>query len=383
MVDSMKIIVIGNSRLETTCQINASFKEGDNVRCENRIECGGGVAGNIAYLLGKWGIETYIASMLGADDFATKIKKEFASVGVRTDYIETSYDKSTGQALILSNTANKTITSFDIASNAYLKKYSFTVAPDIIVTDGNDHNAIVSAYDKFPQAQSYMVIKRITTETDELARYSKFLILNQSSAEALTKMTINFNDSGTLVNVYNKLKQKYNNAEIVIMLGERGSVYSINSNVKIMPPAKMEYVDGYGAGEVYAGALIYGMANNFGLEKSIAYATIAASISTTKPSARNSIPSLNEVSSYYDAKFGAQNNPNKTNVEVQNNNPAPNMSTVESLDTTPNMSTTEVPNNAPNMNTMESQNPAPNMSVVEPPIPNNPINNNVNNNGVN
>lgn len=316
----MKIIVIGSSILETTCQIKGSFKEGDNVILDNRIETGGGVAGNIAYVLGKWGAETYIASMLGADDFANKIKKEFESVGVRIDYIETSYDKTTGQSLVLVNSANKEVTKFDILSNSFLKKYSFAVEPDIIVTDGNDYNATIATFDRYSKAQSYFVVKKVDQYTDNLCRYAKYLIFNKNTAEIVSNSKIDFGNSSTIVNTYNRLKQKYSEAEIIITLGEKGSVYSMNSNVKIMPPIKMDVVDPNGACEIYSGALIYGMANNFGLERSVAYATIAASISVSRLSARNSVPSLNEVSSYYDGKFGAQNNPNKTVINDNNAN---------------------------------------------------------------
>ncbi len=365
----MKIIVIGSSVLETTCQINTNFKEGDNVILDNRIETGGGTAGNIAYVLGKWGAETYIASMLGADDFANKIKKEFESVGVRTDYIETSYDKTTGQSLVLVNSTTKEITTFDILSNSFLKKYSFAVEPDIIVTDGNDYNATIATFDRYSKAQSYYVVKRINKYTDDLCRYAKFLIFNKNTAELVSNSKIDFGNSATIVNTYNRLKQKYSEAEIIITLGEKGSVYSLNSNIKIMPPVKTEYVDANGAFETYVGALIYGMANNFGLERSIAYATIASSMSVSRLSARNSVPSLNEVSNYYDGKFGAQYNPNKTKVEEPKNTSESknevkndNNNVMTNIETGSNINTTEVIDNtpvAPNMNTSEETEKTP------------------------
>lgn len=309
----MKILCIGSSLLEITCGVNEIIRENETIRLEDKIECGGGHAGNIAYLLGKWGVETYIASMMGADDIANKIKKEYETIGVKTDYIETSYDKPTSQSLVLANTTNKNKTVLEIPSNTFLKKYSFGVEPNIIVSDGNDFNATVSACDKFPNAQSYLVVSRSNNEILELCKYVKFIIFNKSSAEKFSGMTIDYNDGSTLVNIYNKLKQKFSKADIIITLGERGSVYSINSQVKIMPTIRTNIVDTNGAGDVYAGTFIYAMGRNFGLEKSVAYATIAASLSTTKMTSRMSIPTLTEVSNYYDGKFGVQNNPNITN----------------------------------------------------------------------
>ena len=73
MVDEMKVLCIGESLLEITCPVNITIAEGQNLRLEEKIECGAGHAGNVAYMLGKWGVEAYIASMLGADDAANKI----------------------------------------------------------------------------------------------------------------------------------------------------------------------------------------------------------------------------------------------------------------------------------------------------------------------
>ena len=316
-VDEMKVLCIGSSLLEITCSINEVIKENQTIRITEKNECGGGHAGNIAYLLGKWGVETYIASILGADDAANKIKKEFENIGVKTEYIETSYDKGTGQSIVILNTTSKNRTTFEISSNAYLKKYAFGMAPDIIVVDGNDFNASVAAFDKYPNIPSYLVVNMVNNEVIELCKYVSFIICNKSTAEALTNLTIDYNNSGTLVNVYNKLKQKFNKADIIVTLGERGSMYAINGQVKVMPVVKTNIVDTNGAGDIYAGAFIYGMGRNFGLEKSIAYATIAASLSTTKITSRMSIPGISEVSNYYDNKFGAQNNPNNNvnNVE--------------------------------------------------------------------
>ncbi len=306
----MKILCIGNSLIEKTCPLNERIQEDSIFKLEEKTECGGGHAGNIAYLLGKWGIETYIASMLGSDDAANKIKKEFEMIGVKTDYLETSYDKPTSESLVILNTTTKNNTKFEMINNTYLKKYAFVIEPDVIVTDGNDFNAIMAAFDKYPKVKKFVVVHDMNKEIAEICKFADYIIFNKKMAEEIAKLNIDYNNSSTLVNVYNVLKQKFSKAEIIVTLSERGSMYSINSQVKIMPTVKTNIIDTNGAGDSYAGAFIYGILRDFGHEKAIAYATIAASLSTTKLTSRLSIPSLTEVSNYYDSKFGAQNNPN-------------------------------------------------------------------------
>ena len=322
----MKALCIGSSSIEITCPIDNNINEEATLDVVEKHECGGGVAGNIAYLLGKWGCETYIASMLGADDFAQKIKKEYETIGVKIDYVETTYDKGTSQSIILLNKINKNNTKINIANNMFLKKYTFNIEPDMIITDGIDYNATVAAFDKYPNKFSLLALSKIANEALELAKYVKYIIINKKSAELITNNQINYDESSTIVNIYNILKQKFNKAEIIVTLGERGCVYSINGQVKIMPPVRVEVVDTNGAGSTFVGAFAYAMGRDFGLEKSIAYANIAASLSTTKMTGRLSIPSLVEVSNYYDTKFGSQNNPNvqisqdSANISIENTN---------------------------------------------------------------
>jgi sugar/nucleoside kinase (ribokinase family) len=294
------------SAIEITCPIANYIAEGSKIDISDYQENSGGHAGNIAYLLGKWGSEVYIASMMGADDYASKIKKDFENANIKTDYIETSYDKKTALSIILLNEQNRFNTAITIANNLKLKKYSFLIEPDVIVSDGNDFQATVSALEKFPKAKSVLMVTKPTNETSELCRYAQNIIFNERSAMMIANIQIDYNNSATLVAVYNKLKQKYDNANIIITLGEKGCVYALNNQVKIIPPINNDIVDTYGAGDIFVGAFCHGLSRNFDIEKNVTFSTIAASFSVTKMTSRASIPSLTEVTSYYEAKMNAQ-----------------------------------------------------------------------------
>lgn len=311
----MRVLCIGKSVIETTCVINERIEEGKTIRIDNKTECGGGLAGNVAYLLGKWGVETYIASMLGPDDGASKIKKEYETIGIKTDYLETSYDKKTGQSIVIVNETTKNKTVLDLESNSFLKKYSFGIEPDIVISDGNDFNATVAAFDKYEKIPTYLIVSRFDKEMLELCKYANILFFSQSAAESATNIKFDFNNTATLVSIYNSIKQKYNKSEVIITIGERGCIYSIGGQVKILPPVRVGIVDTNGAKEAFVGGYAYGVLKKFDLEKCLIYGTIAASIATTKLTSRNSLPSLSDVSNYYDSKFGGQNStsvPNDT-----------------------------------------------------------------------
>ena len=88
----MKILCIGHSSWDMTVPVDDYPIENTKYRFSEKYSAGGGPASNAAYLLGKWGIETVIATTIGSDDFGTKIKKEFQDIKVNTEYIETNYE---------------------------------------------------------------------------------------------------------------------------------------------------------------------------------------------------------------------------------------------------------------------------------------------------
>ena len=71
-----------------------------------------------------------------------------------------------------------------------------------------------------------------------------------------------------------------------------------------MPPYKVEPKDTTGAGDIFHGAFVYGLCQNYNLEKTIKIASIAAALSVTKIGSKQSMPELEDVMKVYnrDAK---------------------------------------------------------------------------------
>lgn len=314
----MKVLCIGHSSWDITVPVDNYPVENTKYRFNERYKAGGGPASNCAYLLGKWGVDTVIASMVGSDDAGSKIKKEFQDINVNTNYIETSYDKDTSLSFILINKQNGSRTVFNVADeHPALKKLSYDFTPDIIFTDGHDYGASQSAISKYQNAISIIDAGRVTPELLELCKYIKYIVCSKGFAETVTGLKFDFTNPNSLVNVYNTLQNKYPNSNIVITLEDKGCLYQVGREIKIMPGLKVTAVDTTGAGDIFHGVFTYGLANNFDMEKTITLANIAAGLSVTKMGSRLSIPSLSEVLDYYAKKTGAiQNNGNEQNTQA-------------------------------------------------------------------
>ncbi len=315
----MKILCIGHSSWDMTVPVDEYPIENTKYRYNEKYSAGGGPASNAAYLLGKWGMDTVIATSIGSDDFGTKIKKEFQEINVPTEYIETSYDKDTSFSFILINKGTGSRTVFNVATeHPPLKKLNYDFTPDIIFTDGHDYGATQNAISKYQNAITIIDAGRVTPELLELCKYIKYIVCSKGFAETVTGLKFDFSNPSSLVAVYNKLQDKYPNSNIVITLEENGCLYTSGNEIKIMPGLKVQAVDTTGAGDIFHGAFTYGIANNFDMEKIITLSNIAAGLSVTKIGARLSVPNLSEVLDYYSKKMNNQVN-GQTNIPVDNN----------------------------------------------------------------
>lgn len=315
----MKILCIGHSSWDMTVPVDDYPIENTKYRFSEKYSAGGGPASNAAYLLGKWGIETVIATTIGSDDFGTKIKKEFQDIKVNTEYIETNYEKETSFSFILINKKNGSRTVFNVATeHPALKKLNYDFTPDIIFTDGHDYGATQNAISKYQNAISVIDAGRITPELLELCKYIKYIVCSKGFAEAVTGMKFDFNNPQSLVNIYTKLQNKYPNSNLTITLEEHGCLYTSGNEIKIMPGLKLTPVDTTGAGDIFHGAFTYGLANGFDMDKIVTFANIAAGLSVTKMGSRLSIPSLSEVMDYYNARFNVSGLPQTNNTGEAN-----------------------------------------------------------------
>jgi sulfofructose kinase len=90
------------------------------------------------------------------------------------------------------------------------------------------------------------------------------------------------------------LRQK-NFKSIVITLGAQGAIWAAGNQTGRQPGFKVEAIDTTGAGDVFHGAYIYGLSQNWAISDIVKFACAAAALKCRKPGGRLGIPTLAEV----------------------------------------------------------------------------------------
>ncbi len=296
----MRILCVGHVTYDITFPCDSFPIENTKTRYHEKEECAGGPASIAAFLLGKWNQDVEIAGQVGNDDFGRKIKKEFALNRVNTENLILNDDISTSNSVVLANRSNgsRTILTYTPKHNN-MPVFIPQKAPDIILIDGYEYEASKQLLKKYPKAISVIDAGRDKKEIIELASMVNYVVCSKEFSEKVTGLKIDFNYKQTLVDVYTKMETMFKN-NIVITLENQGCLYRDQGQIKIMPSIKVKTIDSTGAGDIFHGAFVYGLANNFDYEKTLKFANIAGALSVTRVGGYRSIPTLEEMQEVYD-----------------------------------------------------------------------------------
>lgn len=299
----MKILCLSHLTYDITLPMEEYPIENNKYHLNNPIESGGGAVVNATVLLAKWGLqyETYLGGVIGNDNYGNVVKKEINSFGLSTRFIETTYDQATSVSFIMINKQNGSRTIINIEkSYVPLKKLNLDFVPDLIFTDAYDFKNSLELLEKFPNSISVVDANNFNDETIDVCKKSNYILAASDFAEKLVKENFDYENNQSLVDIYTKIAERFNKAIVIITLGEHGVLYSVDNNIRLMPALNLDVKDTSGAGDIFHGAFVYGLNNNFDLEKCIKFANIAAGLSCAKENIRSSIPELTEVTKYYE-----------------------------------------------------------------------------------
>ena len=287
------VLCIGHATYDVVIPVSSFPKENTKNRIDGKsICCGGGPAANAAYLLAKWGVETFFSGLVGDDFEARVIEKEFEHVGVKLNYFIKDIDYKTTKSYVIVNTSNASRTSLACQNEIkYIDDINIGIKPDIILIDGQEFELSKQVIEDNPQAKVVIDAGRCIDKVIDLCKISDYIVCSKEFAEDYTK-------SKNLDDMFNILKRDFS-AEIVITLESDGCAYYDNE-VKIISAIPTDAIDTTGAGDIFHGAFVYGLTKGWDMYHILSFANTTSSLSVTKITGRKSIFPLKVVEDTYE-----------------------------------------------------------------------------------
>lgn len=283
--------------IDYLCVLKSYPELDDKIEANDSDVQGGGPVPTAMVTLSKLGkIATFVGRV--GDDFEGEfVRKELEKEGVNTDYLIIDpqiitpkafiwVDEKTGKrTVVLDQPELKMTKPSELHSLDKIKiKYLHLDARDI------DINIYLAKWAKKMRAEVVLDMGSLRGDFERLLPLIDYLVVSRRFALGYTRLTDPLKACKKL------LKQGFK--AVVVTLGQKGAVGGIGDTVFRVPGYKVKVIDTTGAGDVFHGAFIYGLLEDWGMEKTIRFSNAVSALKCTKLGGRAGIPSLKNVRSF-------------------------------------------------------------------------------------
>ena len=270
--------------------------KGETVTGNNFSTCPGGKGLNQAIAASKLGAKVKMLGAIGYDSFGERMFNTLKENGVDVSYIKSIKGVSSGIAMIVLYKKDNRII-LDLGANLKLLKSDV----DDFLRNAQKGDIFLSQLENDLDLVGYAL---------EVAKRKKMrTVINPAPCKIGIKKYVQFIDvltpnSGELQALlkYGKYQQKPDKLGIPIIIETRGKDgYCCYKNKEVISEKarKVKVVDTTGAGDAFTGALCYQLSLGKEVNKtSLNFASLAATISTTKRGSSVSSPTLEEIKKY-------------------------------------------------------------------------------------
>ena len=292
-----KVAIIGLSGQSLMGKVHHFPAPGETIQMEDLHIEPGGKGYNQAIALARLGVDVSILSSVGIDEGASICRKVLLEHHIKACLVEKKEAK-TALATVLTNDEGENEVCVYLGASVYLNENDLTM----FASEIKDSSYILMQLEQ-PLSISLKIM--------ELAqRYHVPIILNPAPAihynddllQGVDIITPNEHEASILFGfdicdsdrvMIDKLKAK-GLKRAIVTLGKEGALL-LEEDVKHIVAPSVPVIDTVGAGDAFNAGFVYGLLQQYDLYKAISFATIVASISTTKPHVIDSYPTLEEV----------------------------------------------------------------------------------------
>jgi len=295
------VLVIGSSNLDLVVTAKRFPKPGETIFGKKFEMFPGGKGANQAVCAARLGCKTSFIGKMGNDEFREKLSVILIEAGVDINNLFIDENEHTGTALItvdergqnqiiVISGSNMMLSPQDIISKSELFLNTAVVLTQLEIPI----DTVVQSAKLARKNNAIFILNPAPAASlpEDILPLIDFITPNENELELLSGVTTN-DDSSIKLAAEKLLKKGIKN--VIVTLGDRGSMLINESTIKHFPVSKVKVVDSTAAGDAFNGALASSLSEGHSIEESIEFANKVASIAVTRMGAQSSMPYLNEI----------------------------------------------------------------------------------------
>lgn len=285
------ISVIGSCNMDITVEADRRPGAGETVMGNRLIVSPGGKGANQAVAAARLGYEVYMVGCVGDDAYGKMMLDALAKSGVKTGYVETLENVTTG-------TAHITLAEGD-NSIIVIKGANDLVSREIIDKDWDviSKSSLVMLQHEIPMDTiGYIIDRCYEAGVPVMLNPAPYMDIPQEWIDKVTYLTPNEHEAALMFDGMDRDEILKSQAGKVIMTaGGDGVLYGENDEVVHVEGFTVPVVDTTGAGDTFNGAFAVGRCEGMGVKEAIRFANAAAALSIGKIGAQGGMPWRDEV----------------------------------------------------------------------------------------
>jgi ribokinase len=295
------IVVVGSLNMDLVVFTPRHPQIGETILGNSFQTNPGGKGANQAVAAAQLGVPVQLIGKLGNDPFGDQLLASLHSSGVDTRWVLRDEEAATGTALITVDAAGANTIIVVPGSNMKLAPQDVVCAEAGIVGASLlimqlevPLETVLRAAEIAHQHSVKVILNPAPAQAlpDELLGLVDILVVNESEMAILTDSPVDTEER--LLAAAQKLK-KMAPAELVLTLGEKGSIWLGEKGLQKLAPFPVQAVDTTAAGDAFIGGLAAALWNNRPMQEALEWGNAAGALAVTRTGAQPSLPDRNEV----------------------------------------------------------------------------------------
>ena len=285
------ISVIGSCNMDITVEADRRPGAGETVMGNRLIVSPGGKGANQAVAAARLGYEVYMVGCVGDDAYGKMMLDALAKSGVKTDYVETLDNVTTGTAHITLAEGDNSIIVIK-GANALVSRAIIDKDWDMI-----SKSSLVMLQHEIPMDTiGYIIDRCYEAGVPVMLNPAPYMDIPQEWIDKVTYLTPNEHEAALMFDGMDRDEILKSQAGKVIMTaGGDGVLYGENDEIVHVAGFTVPVVDTTGAGDTFNGAFAVGRCEGMSVKEAIRFANAAAALSIGKIGAQGGMPWRDEV----------------------------------------------------------------------------------------